>query len=84
MINLKESRTALEIALLDKDNLFIRHKSREQMRELTLHDHMTHVVEIDILTGHEEIGSLHFNLKIILHCIFIEKPCIFSKFNSLL
>ena len=27
---------------------------------------MTHVVKIDILTGHEEMGNLHFILKIIL------------------
>ena len=40
---------------------------------------MTHMVKIDILTGHEEKGNLHFILKIIFHCIFIEKPCSFSK-----
>ena len=40
---------------------------------------MTHVVRIDILTGHEEKVYLHFILKIIFHCIFIEKPCIFLK-----
>ena len=37
------------------------------------------MVKIDILTGHEEKGHLHFNLKIIFHCICIEKPYIFSK-----
>ena len=40
---------------------------------------MTHVVKIYSLTGQEEIGNLHFILKIILHYIFIEKPCIFFK-----
>ena len=40
---------------------------------------MTHLIKINILTGHEEMGNLHFILKIIFHCIFIEKPCIFSK-----
>ena len=35
---------------------------------------MTHVVKIDILTGHEEIGNLRFILEIIFHCIFIENP----------
>ena len=40
---------------------------------------MTHVIKIDILTGHEETGNLHFNLNIIFYCIFIEKPCILSK-----
>ena len=40
---------------------------------------MTHVIKIDILTGHEETGNLLFNLNIIFHCIFIEKPCILSE-----
>ena len=34
---------------------------------------MTHVIKIDILTGHEEMGNLHVILKIIFHSIFIEK-----------
>ena len=40
---------------------------------------MTHMVEIDIFTGHEEKGYLHIILKINFHCMFIEKPWIFSK-----
>ena len=40
---------------------------------------MTHVVKIDILIGHEEIGYLHFIMKIFFHRIFIEKTRIFSK-----
>ena len=53
---------------------------------------MPHVVKIDMLTGHEEIDNLHFILKIIFRCIFIEnsaflntctinyeKYCILSK-----
>ena len=40
---------------------------------------MTHVIEIDILTGYEEKRNLQFILKIIFHCIFIEKPCIILK-----
>ena len=40
---------------------------------------MTQVVKIVILTGHMEKGNLHFILKIIFYCIFIGKPCIFSK-----
>ena len=31
--------------------------------KITVHDHMTHVVR-DSLTGHEQIGKLHFDLKI--------------------
>ena len=38
-----------------------------------------HMVKTDVLIGHEEIGYLHFIQKNIFHCIFIEKPCIFSK-----
>ena len=40
-------------------------KSRARIRKLPVHDHMTHVVKIDIITGHEEKGNLHFILKII-------------------
>ena len=54
-------------------------QSPVRIRKLPVQDHMTHVIKIDILTGHEEIGDLHFILKTIFHCIFIEKPCIFSK-----
>ena len=46
-MNFKKSRTAIEIASLDKNDVFIRHD----------HDHMSHVVIIDILTGHEEKGN---------------------------
>ena len=46
--------------------------------------YMTHVVKIDIISGHEEKGNLHLILQIIFHCIFIEKPCIFSKFLQLI
>ena len=34
---------------------------------------MTRMVKIDIPTSHEQIGNLHFDLKIIFHCIFIKK-----------
>ena len=54
-------------------------QSRARIRKLPAHDNTTHVVKIDILTGHEEMGNLNFILKIIFHCIFIEKPSIFSK-----
>ena len=54
-------------------------QSHARIRKLPVHDHMTHVVKIDTLTGHKETGNLHFVLKIIFHCIFIGKPCIFSK-----
>ena len=54
------------------------------MRKLTVHDQIIHMLKIDILNGHEEKGHLHFNLKIIFHCIFIEKPYIFSKLEQLI
>ena len=38
---------------------------RARIRNVHVHYHMPHVVKIDILTGHEEIGNLHFILKII-------------------
>ena len=40
---------------------------------------MTHVVKIDIFTGHEKKANLHFILKIIFHCKFIEKTFNFPK-----
>ena len=79
MINLKKSRTAIEIASLDKNKFIHTSQSRARIRKLPVHDHMTHVVKIDTLIGHEETGNLHFTLKIIFHCIFIGKPCIFLK-----
>ena len=63
MINVKKSRTAIEIASLDKSDLFMRHNHVNEIRKLPVHDHVTHVVKIDILTGHEETGNLHFYLE---------------------
>ena len=83
IINFKKLRTAIEIASLDKNNLFICHNHVQNNRKLPVHDHMTHVVIIDILTGHEKKGNLHFILRIIFYCIFIEKTCIFSKLVQL-
>ena len=54
-------------------------QSRARIRKLPVHDHMTHVVKIDIITGYKEKGNLHFILKIIFHCIYIGKPCIVSN-----
>ena len=34
---------------------------------------MIHVVKVDFVTGHEEMGNLHFILKVIFHYIFIKK-----------
>ena len=48
MINFKKSRTAIEIASLDKSNLFIRHITCTN-KKITC---MTHVVNIDSVTGH--------------------------------
>ena len=45
---------------------------------------MTHLVKFDILSGHKEIDNLHFILKIIFHCVFIEKHCIFLKLLQLI
>ena len=45
---------------------------------------MSHVVTFDILSGHKEKDKLHFILKIIFHCVFIEKHCIFSKLLQLI
>ena len=38
------------------------------------------MVKIDTLSGREEMGNLHIILKIIFHCIFIEKTMHFLKF----
>ena len=79
MVNLIKSQTAIEIDSLDKKKIIHTSQSRARIRKLSIRDNMTHVVKIDILTGHEETGNLHFILRIIFHCILIEKPCIFSK-----
>ena len=34
---------------------------RARLRKLSVHYHMTHVVKVDNLTDHEEIGNLHFS-----------------------
>ena len=36
--------------------------SRARIRKIPVHVHMTHVVKIDIITGHEERCNLHFIL----------------------
>ena len=40
---------------------------------------MIQAVKIDISTGHDGEGDLHYILKIIFHCIFYRKLRIFSK-----
>ena len=62
MINFKKSRTAIEIASLDENNFFRTSLSRARIRKLPVHVHMTHVVKIDNITGHEENGNLHLIL----------------------
>ena len=42
---------------------------------------MAHVVKIDILSGHVEIGHLHFILEIIFHYIFIENHAVSQNFQ---
>ena len=63
----KKSRTAIEIASLDKNNLFIfffihTSLSCARIRKLPVHVHKAHVVKINIITGQEETGNLHFIL----------------------
>ena len=52
---------------------------RARITKLPVHDHLTHVSKSS-LTGPENIGNLHIILKVIFHCIFVEIPCVFSKF----
>ena len=56
-------------------------QSCAQIRNLPVHSHMTHMVKINILTGHDKIVNLPFILKIIFHCKFIEKPCILKTYS---
>ena len=79
MINLKTVSDRDRNCLIGQRLFIHTSQSRARIRKLPVHDHMTHVVKIDTLTGHEETGNLRFVLKIIFHCIFIGKPCIFSK-----
>ena len=74
VIYCQKSRTAIEFASLAKKKKKIHtSQSRARIRKLPVLDHMSHVVKIDIPTGHEETGDMNFILKIIFHCIFIEK-----------
>ena len=79
MIDFKKISDRDRNCLIGQKQFIHTSQSRARIRKLPVHDHMTHVVKIDILTGHKEKGNLHFILKIIFHCIFIGKPCIFSK-----
>ena len=54
-------------------------QSRARIRRLPVHDHMTHVVKIDILSGHKEKGNLHFVLKIIFLLHIYRKTMQFLK-----
>ena len=54
-------------------------QSRARIRKLHVYDHMTHVVKINILTGHEETGNLHFILKIIFSLHIYRKTMHFLK-----
>ena len=83
MIKFKNSRTAIEIPSLDK-KIIQTSLSRAQIRKLPVHDHMTHDAKIDIVTCHDEISNLHFILKIIFRCLFIEKLSIFSNLVQLI
>ena len=78
MITFKKSRIATEISYWTKKVIYTS-QSRARISKLSVHDHMMYVVKIDILTGQEKTGNLHFILKIIFHLLFIEKPCIFFK-----
>ena len=69
----KKSRPRSKLPHWTKNNLFIRHNHVQELEKIFIHDHITHVVKIDIFIGHEDIGNLHFILKIFFHCIFIEK-----------
>ena len=44
---------------------------------------MTHVVKIEIISGHMEIGLFAFYSEHYFYCMFIEKTCIFSKLVQL-
>ena len=52
---------------------------RARIRKLPVYDHMIYVVKIDILSGDMEIGLFAFYSEHYFYCMFIEKPCIFSK-----
>ena len=58
--------------------------SRARIRNLPVHDYMTHEVKIDILTGREEKSNMDIILKIDFHGMFIGIPCIFSKLVQLI
>ena len=48
-------------------------------KKIRVHNHVTHVVKIDILTGHEKVGNLHFILKIIFSLHIYRKTVYYLK-----
>ena len=54
-------------------------QSHARIRKLPVYDHITHMVKIDILTGYEKTGNLHFILKINFHSIIIKKTMHFLE-----
>ena len=54
-------------------------QSRARIRKLPVHDHMTHVIKFNILSGHMEIQNLHFILKIIFSLRIYRKTLRFLK-----
>ena len=82
-INFKTNSDRDRNCLIGQKQFIHTSQSRARIRKLPVHDHMKHVVKIDILTGHEEKGNLHFILKIILHCIFIENHAVSQNLYNL-
>ena len=79
MDSFKKNAVRHRNCIIGQRKLFIRQNHLHEKKKIPVDDLMTHVVKIDILAGPEEKGNLHFILKIIFHCIFIEKLCIFIK-----
>ena len=84
MINLKEIADRDRNCLIGQKSFIHTSQSRARISKIPVHDNMTQIVKIHILTDHEEIGNLHFILKIIFHCIPIKKKMHFLKTCSVI
>ena len=83
MINFKKISGRDQNCLIGQKQFIHTSQLRARIRKLPVHDHMTHVVKIDILSGHKGKGNLHFILKIIFIAYLSENHAFSQNFYNL-
>ena len=77
--NFRQSRTALKNRHIGQKKYSYVTGTCTNKKNILVSDHMTHVVRIGILSGHKEIGNLHFNPKIIFIAYLSKTQHAFSQ-----